>query len=138
MTTTIQKAFFSSPLFAVVGASKVQAKYGTRVLRWYQARQLPVQPVHHREYELEGLKTVKSIADLAAPTRTSISIITPPNVTLGILKAAKDLGVPALWLQPGAEDPEVVKYIKESGLADRVVYGGPCVLRDGDGIRSLL
>ena len=47
--------------------------------------------------------------------------------------------MPALWLQPGAEDAAVVEFIKENGLADRVIYGGPCILVEGDGIiRSLL
>ena len=42
----IQKNFLSSAQFAVVGASKDQKKFGTRVLKWYQARDLKVTPVH--------------------------------------------------------------------------------------------
>ena len=60
------------------------------------------------------------------------------QITLGLLEEAKALSIPALWLQPGAEDEAVVKYIKEN-LADRVIYGGPCILVEGDAIiRSLL
>ena len=60
------------------------------------------------------------------------------QVTLGILEQAKALSIRALWLQPGAEDEAVVQYIKEN-LADRVIYGGPCILVEGDSIlRSLL
>lgn len=60
-------------------------------------------------------------------------------MTLGIVQKAKELGVPALWLQPGAEDDAVIQYIKDNGLEDRVIYGGPCILVDGDDIvRSLL
>ncbi|KAI0759858.1 NAD-P-binding protein [Trametes elegans] len=133
-----QKKFLSSPKYAVVGASKDQSKYGTKVLKWYQARSKDVTPVHPKEDELEGLKTVRAISDLSAPTETSISIITPPKVTLGILEQAKALDVPALWLQPGAENEAVVSYVKENGLEDRVIYGGPCILVEGDGIiRSL-
>lgn len=61
------------------------------------------------------------------------------KVTLGILQQAKELDIPALWLQPGAEDSTVIAYINEHGLADRVIYGGPCILVEGDDIvRSLL
>ncbi|KAI0694992.1 NAD-P-binding protein [Cerioporus squamosus] len=135
----IQKKFLSAPHYAVVGASKDQSKYGTKVLKWYQGRNKDVIPVHPKEDELEGLKTIRSIAELPAPTETSISIITPPKITLGILEKAKELNVPALWLQPGAEDETVVSYIKENGLADKVIYGGPCILVEGDGIiKSLL
>ncbi|KAK0221863.1 NAD-P-binding protein [Armillaria fumosa] len=134
----IQKVFLSSPSFAVVGASKDQTKFGTKVLKWYQARDLDVKPVHPKESELEGIATVQRISELSAPDQTSISVITNPKITLGILKEAKELSVPALWLQPGAEDAAVVEYIKENGLADRVIYGGPCILVEGDGIRSQL
>jgi predicted CoA-binding protein len=61
------------------------------------------------------------------------------QVTLGILQQAKELNVPALWIQPGAEDEAVTKYIKENELSDRVIYGGACILRLGDGItKSML
>jgi len=133
----IQNKFLAAPLYAVVGASKDTTKYGTKVLNWYKARDYKVTPVHPKESELEGLAALKSIADLASPQETSISIITPPKVTLGILKQAKELGVRSLWLQPGAEDEDVKDYIKEH-LSDRAIYGGPCILVEGDGIASRL
>ncbi|KAI0267035.1 NAD-P-binding protein [Gloeopeniophorella convolvens] len=136
--TEIQKLFLSSPRYAVVGASKDTSKFGTKVLQWYLGRDLSVTPVHPKEAELEGVATVPTLADLAAPSQTSVSIITNAKVTLGLLQQAKELGVPALWLQPGAEDDAVVAYIREHGLQDRVLFGGPCILVEGDGIRRSL
>jgi len=134
-----QKLFFSSPEFAVVGASTVKEKTGTRVLRWYLDRNKAVTPVHPKEPNLEGINTVKTLSKLPHPTKTSISIITPPKVTLSILKEGNELGIPAFWLQPGAEDEAVRQYVDENGLSSKVVLGGPCVLVDGDGVtRSLL
>jgi hypothetical protein len=44
-----------------------------------------------------------------------------------------------LWVQPGAEDEAVVNYIKENGLSDRAIFGGACILEEGDDIaRSLV
>lgn len=57
-------------------------------------------------------------------------------MTLGLLQQAKELNIRALWLQPGAEDDDVKNYIYASGLEDRVIYGGPCILVEGDGIRQ--
>jgi predicted CoA-binding protein len=57
-------------------------------------------------------------------------------VTLGLLQQAKQLNIPALWLQPGAEDDAVKSYIYANGLEDKVLYGGPCILVEGDGIRQ--
>ena len=56
------------------------------------------------------------------------------QVTLGILEEAKNLGIPALWLQPGAEDDAVRKYVEEAGMQERVILGGPCVLVLGEGL----
>lgn len=139
MTRTIaeiQKLFLSSARYAVVGASKDQSKYGTKVLQWYLARNLPVTPVHPKESELEGVATVPDLTAISAPTETSVSIITNAKVTLGLLQQAKQLDIRALWLQPGAEDDAVKSYIHANGLDDKVLYGGPCILVEGDGIRQ--
>ncbi|KAF8326545.1 NAD-P-binding protein [Cantharellus anzutake] len=136
---TEQTLFFSSPEFAVVGASTVKEKYGTRVLKWYIDRNKTVTPVHPKEEVLEGINTVKTLSELPHPASTSVSIVTPPKVTLRLLEEGKKLGIPAFWLQPGAEDDAVRQYIEEGGLSSKVVLGGPCVLVDGDGVtRSLL
>ncbi|KAJ7091983.1 NAD-P-binding protein [Mycena belliarum] len=134
----IQKLFLSSPHYAVVGASKDQTKFGTKILNWYKARSMSVQPVHPKETHLEGLATVTSVADLPEPTQTSISVVTPPTVTLSILQTALPLGVPAVWIQPGAADEKVIAWVKENGMEDRVIHSGPCILVEGDAVRSLL
>ncbi|KAF8590917.1 NAD(P)-binding protein [Ramaria rubella] len=135
----IQQRFMSSPQFAVVGASKDQSKFGTKVLKWYKEHGKAVTPIHPKEANLEGIDTVPKLSDLSSPSTTSVSIITPPVITLNLLKEAKELNVPALWLQPGAENDEVRSYIAEEGLTNKVLLGGPCILVDGEGIiRSLL
>ncbi|KAK7005992.1 NAD-P-binding protein [Favolaschia claudopus] len=134
----VQKLFLSSPYYAVVGASKDQTKFGTKILNWYKIRNMNVQPIHPKETHLEGIETIPTVAELRSPKETSISIITPPKVTLSILQAAIPLGVPAVWIQPGAADESVVNWVDENGLGGRVIYGGPCILVEGDSIRSLL
>ena len=54
------------------------------------------------------------------------------QVTLSVLEQAKQLDIPALWIQPGAEDENVIKYVEEHGLKEKVIFGGPCVLVLGD------
>ncbi|KAJ7680896.1 NAD-P-binding protein [Mycena polygramma] len=134
----VQKLFMSSPYYAVIGASKDQTKFGTKILNWYKFRNMNVQPIHPKETHLEGIETIPSVSELPAPAETSISIITPPKVTLSLLQAAMPLGVPAVWIQPGAADESVAQWVKENGMDGRVIYGGPCILVQGDSIRSLL
>lgn len=52
---------------------------------------------------------------------------------MAVLKEAKALGIPALWIQPGAEDAEVTEWVREN-YADKVVLGGPCIKVLGDAI----
>jgi len=126
--------FLTSPHFAVVGASKDETKVGTKVLKWYVEHGKEVTPVHPKEDEIQGLAAVRTLADLPDPTHTSVSVVTGPKVTLGLLEQVKALGIPKVWLQPGTNDENVTQYIKDNGLTDKVVYGGPCVLAEGDGL----
>ncbi|KAI1133218.1 CoA binding domain-containing protein [Nemania abortiva] len=147
MTTEASvRAFFSSPQFAVVGASSNRAKFGHKVLVWYQAHKLPVTPINPASATISTSygehPTVKSVAELPEPTQTSLSVITPPPVTLEVLKEAKRVGIPAVWLQPGTFDAEVIKFAHgkdTDGYAGDVIAGeggagseGWCVLVDGE------
>lgn len=49
---------------------------------------------------MEDIDAVASISDLPDISKTSLSVITPPKVTLGILKTAlNDPSVTGIWLQ---------------------------------------
>lgn len=161
-------SFFDSPYFAVVGASTKPAKFGHQgmflhsatpyelrlvsnfylplVYTWYKRRGLPVTPINpsSAEIQVDGktYPTIPDILDLPNPTKTSVSFITQPEVTLETLKKAKEIGVPAVWLQPGSFNDEVLKYASEefkSAVAGRVgsrAHDGWCVLVDGEAAAS--
>jgi hypothetical protein len=70
---------------------------------------------------------------------TSISVIIHPVVGLGILKSLFPFPPShseprAVWFQPGAESDEIRAYVKERRLEDKVILGGPCILRQGDAL----
>jgi len=69
-------------------------------------------------------------------------VITPPHVTRKLLQEAKDVGVGAVWLQPGSFDDEVLAFARAAwpkacvaGTDVRGSRGGEgwCVLVDGEG-----
>ncbi|KAI1660935.1 NAD(P)-binding protein [Daldinia decipiens] len=155
-TEATVRTFFNSPQFAVVGASTNPAKFGHKVFTWYHAHSLPVTPINPASASIEtpfGVHpTVKSLADLPDPQHTSLSVITPAPVTLTVLKEAKKLGIPAVWLQPGTWDDAVLEYARggeegaeEGGYDGALVagdggsgHGGWCVLVDGErGLKSV-
>ncbi|THC97073.1 hypothetical protein EYZ11_003451 [Aspergillus tanneri] len=133
--------FFSSPRFAVAGASNDANKFGYKLLAWYHQHSLPVTPLNPRAAAIQlptrAYETVASPRQLPAPTQTSLSVVTPPAVTLPLLQEAHSVGIPAVWLQPGTFDAAVEEFARTHFAA--VVAGdggrggeGWCVLVDGE------
>ncbi len=117
--------FFSSPEFAVIGASSNQSKYGNKVLRCYLQHGKIVYPVNPNEAFIEGIKVVSSINNLSQEVE-SISIITPPPITEKIVAAAIKKGIKNIWMQPGAESDAAIQNCLINKV--NVIAGGPCIL----------
>lgn len=117
--------FLASPAFGVAGASTKRHKYGNKMLRCYQQHGRAVVPINPHETEIEGVACVATIAELSAEVK-SLSIITPPLVTLLLVKQAIEKGITNIWMQPGAEHPEAVALCRERGI--NVIADGSCLL----------
>lgn len=117
--------FFSSPAYAVVGASKNREKFGNKVLRCYIKHNKTVYPIHPLETDIEGLQCLKDIEELPEEVK-SISIITPPAVTEKIVDKAIQKGIKNIWMQPGAESELAVAKCKQYEI--NVIANGPCIL----------
>nr|POE54453.1 hypothetical protein CFP56_41391 [Quercus suber] len=138
------KLFMSAPNFAVAGASSLTHKFGYKVFAWYLQHDLHAIPLNPSAAEVvvgrKSYDTVRTISKLPDPKNTSLSVITPPPVTMELLKQAKEAGVKAVWLQPGAfGDAEFQYAMKEfpgaaiAGFEEGTVGGeGWCVLVDGE------
>ncbi|KAL4933579.1 CoA-binding protein [Aspergillus undulatus] len=111
------KRFFSSPRFAVAGASNDSHKFGYKILAWYHQHSLPVTPLNPRAPSIQlspsaSYDTVASPKLLPSPSQTSLSVVTPPAVTLPLLQEAHSVGIPAVWLQPGTFDNSVLEFAR--------------------------
>ncbi|KAJ5895114.1 hypothetical protein N7495_006805 [Penicillium taxi] len=133
--------FFSSPQYAVAGASNDINKFGYKILAWYHGQSLSVTPINPRAAQIslpsKVYTTVPSPAGLPSPTDTSLSVVTPPPVTLQILQEAHRVGITAVWLQPGTFDDDVLAFAHSN--FETVIAGdggegdeGWCVLVDGE------
>lgn len=117
--------FLSSKAFAVAGASTNRDKYGNKVLRCYIQNGKQVIPINPRAKEIEGVSCVGQVQDLPNEVN-SLSIITPPAITLEIVKQAITKGIKHIWMQPGAENSQAIKLCEEHGI--NVIADGSCVL----------
>ncbi|KAJ7069853.1 hypothetical protein C8F01DRAFT_977505 [Mycena amicta] len=118
--------FLSATKFAVVGASNDTSKYGFKVdFKWLIDRKKDAVPVNLKPGEILGIKCFQSLSQLPDPTHTAVVIVVPPKATLDVLQQAKDLNMFACWVQPGAENDDVVKFIQaDAELEAKSLYDG--------------
>ncbi|NVN89954.1 MAG: CoA-binding protein [Desulfuromonadales bacterium] len=119
------KVFLASPAFGVAGASTKRYKYGNKMLRCYQQHGRTVVPINPHETEIEGVACVATISELPEDVK-SLSIITPPSVTVQLVKQAIEKGISNIWMQPGAEHPEAVAICHKRGI--NIIADGSCLL----------
>lgn len=93
---------------AVVGASNDPSKYGNVIVRNLAGKGFTVLPVNPREKEIAGLPAYPNLAAVPGPIDL-VNFVTPPAVTKEVLEEAARLGLPAVWLQDGSFDDEVLE-----------------------------
>ena len=119
------KDFLAGQHYAVAGASRHRHKYGNKVVRCLLQKGREVSPINPHADRIEGLRAYSDLSEIPTPVH-GVCIITPPRVTLQILEQAAELGIQRLWLQPGAENQEVLETADRLGLS--CIDSGPCLL----------
>ncbi len=105
------------PTIAVIGASPDRSKFGNKCVRAYASRGYTVYPIHPQAKEVEGHPAYPSVLDVPAAELDLVSIYLPPQVGLRILDDLAKKSIRQVWLNPGAESPEILKRAKELGLS---------------------
>ena len=126
MREKIEK-FLTATAFAVAGASNDRNKYGNKVLRCYLRHQKKVYPVNPHEEQIEGIPSIKDLKNLPTTVK-SLSIVTPPSVTLAVVNEAINKGIQNIWMQPGAENEIAIENCRKNHI--NVIANGPCILQE--------
>ena len=100
---------------AVIGASRNRDKFGNKALRAFAKRGYTVIPIHPREREVEGLQAYRSVLDVPGAIDLA-TLYVPPSVGVRVMDEIAEKGIADVWLNPGADAPEVVKRARELGL----------------------
>ena len=100
---------------AIIGASANRAKYGNEALRAYERQGYRVIPINPNEVEVEGHRTFASVLDVPEPIDMA-TVYVPPEIGVRVLEDIAKKGIPEVWLNPGADEPEVVARARELGL----------------------
>ncbi len=134
MSEELIKAFLDKHnVFAVVGASRDPQKYGHRVYKDLKSAGYRVYPVNPNAREVLGDKCYPSLEELPEKPDVVVTVV-PPAVTEQIVKTCKELGIGRIWMQPGSESEEAIKFCKENRL--EVIYNA-CVMVERRKIANL-
>ena len=96
---------------AVVGATDNPAKYGYVIYRDLKHKGFTVFPVNPNRKTVDG-DEVYATCDKIPKKPTIVNIVVPPKATLKVLQKCLDLGLMNVWVQPGAESPEVMSFLQ--------------------------
>lgn len=104
------------PSIAIIGASSDPSKFGNKAIKVFVSRGYQVYPVNPKDELIEGLKVYRSILDVPEKNLDMISFYLPPPVGLKVIEDVAKKGCKELWLNPGAESPELVEKAEGLGL----------------------
>ena len=100
---------------ALVGATDNESKYGHTIFLDLKRKGYRVYPVNLRRDTVQGEKAYSRLADIPEPP-TIVNFVIPPRFTLHVLKQCLELGLMNVFIQPGAESPEVMEFVQENGF----------------------
>lgn len=106
---------------AVIGASPHRHKFGNKAVRAYRERGWQVFPINPNARQVEGLTAYPSLRAIPPVKLDRVSVYLPPEIGLRVVDEIAAVGCGELWLNPGADSPELVR--QAQGLGLNVVRG---------------
>jgi hypothetical protein len=115
MTDLTPLLFEPDTTIALVGATDNPSKYGSVIYRDLTAKRLTVFPINPSRDTVGGEKAYPDLASLPHPP-TIINLVIPPERGLAVVDEVIELGYDNVWLQPGADSPELLAKLEAAGL----------------------
>ena len=99
----------------VIGASSNRSKFGNKALRAFEHQGYRVIPINPHEQEVEGHKAYASVLDVPGEIDMA-TVYVPGYIGVKVIDELAKRGIANIWLNPGADEPEVVARARELGL----------------------
>ena len=100
---------------AVIGASSNRHKFGNKALRSFENQGYRVLAINPNEAEVEGHRTFASVLDVPGIIDMA-TVYVPASAGVGVMEQLAKKGVAEVWLNPGADDDDVVDRARSLGL----------------------
>jgi predicted CoA-binding protein len=125
MDTTDQiHAMLNLKTWAVIGATDNEDKFGFKIFKLLKKAGYKVFPVNPGLEKVLGEKCYPSLSALPVKPE-AVNFVVPPKVGEAVVAECAALGIKNIWLQPGANDENVVNAARKAGL--NVIHNS-CVL----------
>jgi predicted CoA-binding protein len=124
--------FVTGKRIAVVGVSRDKTKFGNTAFSELAARGYQVFAVHPTAQEIAGARCYPNLTALRGQVDGALVVI-PPQQAAPVLREAAAMGLKNVWLQQGAESPEVLAQARDLGLN---LVAKKCVLMYAPPVRS--
>lgn len=131
MEATIQ-SFIASKKIAIVGASRDGNKFGNAAAKELSERGYQVFYIHPQADEIDGHPTHPNLEAVKDQVE-SVWVNVPSENAEGVLRDAAAAGLAKVWLQQGADSPDLVNLGAELGLE---LVAGKCILMYAEPVRS--
>ncbi len=99
----------------IIGASADRTKFGNKAVRAYRSQGWTVYPVNPRGEQIEGVPAFPSLAGIPGPV-DRVLLYVPPELGLRLLPDIAALHPGELYVNPGAESPELLAEAARLGL----------------------
>ncbi|HAX61263.1 MAG TPA: CoA-binding protein [Elusimicrobia bacterium] len=119
MEENITKDFLVQKNIAVAGSFRSKEKVAYRIFLQLKEKGYNVFPVNPSISELEGVKVYGSVLEISQKV-DAVDIVTPPAVTEKIVEECKKKGIKYVWMQPGAESENAIKFCERNNI--KVIY----------------
>ena len=102
------------PAIALVGATNDRSKFGNIILRDLVSKNFQVIPINPRAQAVEEIPAFPNLTAARAVREIGLVVyVVPPKLTLQSLEEAGSLGMKRVWVQPGAGDESVRRYLED-------------------------
>lgn len=113
-------------IYAIVGATQNQNKYGYKVLADLKNKGYKVAPVNPKYEEVDGLICYPALISMEERPDVVVLVLGEEN-SKKIVQNCIDSQLTKLWFQPGSEYDEAVALAKSAGLN---IITGRCIMQE--------
>ena len=126
----MKKFLDKNNVIGVIGVTQQREKWGYKMYRELHDAGFQVYPLNPKYGDIDGdtcFSDLRALIDFLQRKPDVVITIVPPQVTEEIVRQCKFFGIDKVWMQPGSESEQAVRFCKENNLL--VVYGA-CIVVD--------